>query len=111
MFVLRSTFLKQQALLNAAYLKIGELIRANGELDLEVELRNDTIRSQADTIRAMDQLIYQMTQCSSWESMRPYFNQLQASASDRQRTESDRINNLLRGELLSVYAPKKETNP
>ena len=103
MFVRRSTYLKQKASFDAAYERIKDLEKILSGYD-------QAIRGQADTIRAMDQLIYQMGQSSSWESMRPYFNQLQSAATPRQRTESDRINNLLRGELLSVYAPKKETH-
>ena len=34
---------------------------------------NYTIKSQADIIRNMDTLIFQMSQCLDWPSMRPYF--------------------------------------
>ena len=69
--------------------------------------QNQTIRKMADTIRAIDQLVYQMGQCSDWNSMLPHFNKLQAASESRQRAESDRIGSIMRSELLSIYT--KET--
>jgi hypothetical protein len=65
--------------------------------------QSQTIREMADDIREMDQLVYQMSQCMSWESMRPYLTKLQAKATDRQKKESNRIGDIMRRELISVY--------
>ena len=74
----------------------------------DVEDREQTIREMADEIRNMDQLIFRMSQCTDWPSMRPIFNELQARQERRQRKESDRITNILRRELISVYEePRK----
>ena len=54
-------------------------------------------------IREMDQLIYRMSQCTSWESMRPIFNELQAPAERRMREESNRIRDVLIPEMKKAY--------
>lgn len=100
MLVFRSTFLKQKALLDQAYADLDER-------DITVSEQSRTIKSMADTIRNMDQLIYRMSQCTSWPAMQPWFAQLQAGQESRQRAESDRITDLMRTELISVYAPKE----
>ncbi len=67
-----------------------------------------TIAELADTIRTMDQHIYNMSQCTDWKSMRPYFNQLQAPMEARKTNESNRITNILRKQLIATYAPRME---
>jgi hypothetical protein len=62
-----------------------------------------TIYEMADAIRNQDQLIYQMSQCTSWEPMRPIFNRLQIDQERRMKAESSRITDILRRELISVY--------
>ncbi len=54
-------------------------------------------------IREMDQLIFNMAQCTSWEQMRPIFRELQAPAAKRMRLESDRIKTLLIPEMQKAY--------
>ena len=54
-------------------------------------------------IREMDQLIYRMSQCTSWESMRPIFNELQHPAERRMRKESNRITDVLIPEMKKAY--------
>lgn len=73
-----------------------------------VEGQDQTIREMADEVRSMDQLIYRMTQCTTWETMRPIFNQLQEKQTKRQIEESNRIGDIMRKELLSVYAPPQQ---
>src|SRR5882724_9516947 len=52
------------------------------------------------TIREMDDQIFKMSQCSDWPSMRSNFNQLQDGMTSRKVAESNRINDLLRPELI-----------
>jgi hypothetical protein len=61
-------------------------------------------------IREMDQLVYQMGQCSSWPIMQPYFAKLQALCSRRQNAESDRVRAILVPEIRKVYLqPSRRT--
>lgn len=61
-------------------------------------------------IREMDQLIFAMYQCSSWEQMRPIFIKLQAMADARMLSESHRIQQVLIPEMQKTYrgVPLKE---
>lgn len=59
------------------------------------------------TIREMDDQIFKMSQCSSWEAMRPNFNRLQEGMTARKVVESNRISDLIRPELIRTYAPKQ----
>lgn len=54
-------------------------------------------------IRDMDQAIFQMAQCSSFEQMRPHFIELQQAANTRMRLESDRIKTVLIPEMKKAY--------
>lgn len=54
-------------------------------------------------IREMDQLIFRMSQCTSWEQMRPIFNELQGPTNQRMIAESDRIKTLLIPEMQKAY--------
>lgn len=71
--------------------------------EVELPAKDQTIREMADTIRNADQLIFQMSQYTSWDQMRPLFNKLQVGQESRQRAESNRISKILRTELISVY--------
>ena len=84
------------------------LYDAHDDAIREIKHLDQTIREMADEIRNMDQLIYQMSQCTDWSSMRPLFNELQAKQSRRQREESNRITDILRRELISVYKEPSE---
>lgn len=79
--------------------KMAEIAR------LRNESIDERIRIMADDIREMDQLIWAMSQCVSWGAMQPIFTQLLDLTIKRKRAESDRINDILRRELLSVYTP------
>lgn len=54
-------------------------------------------------IREMDQLIFAMYQCTSWEQMQPIFIKLQAMADARMIDESNRIQHLLIPEMQKAY--------
>ena len=96
-FILRSThnrILAKQAQVNEALRKF------------ERESYNNTTSRMADAIRAMDQLIFQMSQCLDWPTMRPLFNRLQAMTEARMRDESNRICDVMLPELKKTYLPK-----
>ncbi|SRR6266851_8854000 len=59
------------------------------------------------TIRDMDNQIFKMGQYTDWNQMRPHFNYLHEGTISRKRTESDRINDLLRPELIKTYSGSK----
>lgn len=75
------------------------------------------IKSQAKTIarqqaselalhrklRDIDQLIYAMGQCSSWEEMRPIFAKLKHNCDVRMIEESGRIKRVLIPEMQKAY--------
>ena len=55
-------------------------------------------------LREMDQLVFQMTQCTSWDMMRPVFLRLQEPVNERMRIESKRVEQLLIPEIKKVYS-------
>lgn len=69
--------------------KNGELSRANDAL--------------IKTLRDQDQLIFLMSQGTSWEQQRPHFNKLQEGQERRMRLESDRIRDVLIPEVRKAY--------
>lgn len=66
------------------------------------------INELADDIRNMDHLIFKMSQCTNWIQMQPFYLELAEGMEARKRNESNRINNILRKELIKTYAPKLE---
>lgn len=54
-------------------------------------------------IRDMDQLIFSMSQCSSWEEMRPIFLKLKTFTDERMIDESKRIQTALIPEMQKAY--------
>lgn len=54
-------------------------------------------------IRETDQLIFQMSQCTDWNQMRPLFLKLKAPVDRRMNLESDRIKTLLIPEMQKAY--------
>lgn len=56
-------------------------------------------------IRDMDQLIFAMGQCTSWEEMRPIFVKLKTFTDQRMIDESDRIKQVLIPEMQKAYQP------
>ena len=59
-------------------------------------------------LRWMDQRIYCMSQCMTWQQMQPIFEELLAETNRRMKEESDRIRMLLVPEIVRTYAKPKE---
>lgn len=53
--------------------------------------------------RQMDQLIFRMSQCNSWNGMQPLFAELLAGTMQRMREESDRIRTLMIPQIRETY--------
>lgn len=70
--------------------------------DLEIKRLELRERELVDIIRRHDQLIYQMGQQSSWETMRPFFQALQKQTAQRQREESNRMTQVLIPEMMKA---------
>lgn len=54
-------------------------------------------------LRDMDQLIFAMSQCTSWDQMQPIFLKLKTLTDARMIDESNRIKNVLVPEMQKVY--------
>lgn len=63
------------------------------------------------TIRNMDQLIYNMSQCTGFEGMRPFFNELLECTNKRMADESDRIKTALIPEMRKAYRHPRASLP
>ena len=59
------------------------------------------------TIRDMDEQIFKMSQCTTWSEMRPNFANLSEGMMIRKRTESNKISDILRPELIKTYGAQK----
>lgn len=90
---------KENAQLRANYIN-----ETNHNRTEEASLRNQ-LEYLVRTIRDMDDQIFRMSQCGDWNSMRPMFNKLQDGMTHRKVAESNRINDVLRTELISTYKP------
>lgn len=64
---------------------------------------NTQILRLVATIRQMDQRIFRMSQCSSWDQQRPIFQELLADTNLRMQNESRRIQTLLIPEIRKAY--------
>lgn len=75
--------------------------------DLQRQLRQvETERDQLLTlIRQMDQEIWNMSQRTSWEGMRPHYVKLLNATNERKELESRRIRDLLIPEMRKTYLP------
>jgi len=75
--------------------------------DLERQLlaKEQQITYLIQTIRAMDDKIFSMGQCTSWETMRPRFLQLHDEMTARKVAESNRISDIVTKELRATYSP------
>ena len=104
-FILRSTYDAKVAECTSYYHRIDDLMSQIAALKDE---HAHTTALMADSIRTMDQLIFQMSQCTDWPSMRPHFNQLQAMTEARMREESNRIRDLLIPEMKKVYTKEND---
>lgn len=90
--------------------RIAELERANTNLNRRLQQwENDhdaTIdreMSLIQRIREMDQLIFAMSQCSSWTEMQPIFAKLKTFTDARMIDESRRIESVLIPEMRKAY--------
>jgi hypothetical protein len=77
----------------------AELYTADKEIK-RLEFRE---RELADVIRRQDQLIFQMSQQTSWDSMRPFFQKLNAETQRRMIDESHRMQTILIPEMIKAY--------
>jgi chromosome segregation ATPase len=75
--------------------------------DHEREARG--LRTQVEylvrTIRQTDDIIFSISQHTSWEAMRPRFAQLVDQMTARKVAESNRINSVVQQEIISGYRP------
>lgn len=79
---------------------------ANATIEKLVRDENNVYASRdalIKTLRDQDQLIYFMSQCTDWPSMRKHFNKLQEGTDRRMRLESDRIRDVLIPEVRKAY--------
>lgn len=81
------------------------LNRRVAELESEVRAKTNQVDYLVRTIRAMDDLIFSMSQCDNWPSMREKFVVLKDGMTARKVIESDRIGQLVEGELRKTYDP------
>jgi len=94
--------------------RIAELEKANANLNRRLEEWENGERSARNqveylvrTIRDMDEQIFKMSQCTTWSEMRPNFANLSEGMMVRKRTESNRISDILRPELIKTYGVQK----
>jgi hypothetical protein len=102
--------------------RIAELKKANANLNRrlgewedqwkERNAENIGLRNQVEylvrTIRQTDDIIFSISQCTNWESMRPRVAQLTDQMTARKVAESNRVNQLVIEEIRSVYTePQK----
>ena len=97
----------------------AEVREAYGEADdVQVQLvgaqkEAQALRNQVDflirEIRKMDDIIFSISQCTDWTSMRPRVNQLVDQMTARKVAESNRINSLITSELHKTYDDKSNT--
>lgn len=80
------------------------------ELENRAKSQGDTIRRLAANelaaqrkLREMDQLVFAMSQCTSWDQMQPIFLKLKTFTDARMIDESNRIKNVLIPEMQKAY--------
>ena len=83
--------------------------QAEANLKAGMALRNQ-VEYLVRTIREMDDQIFKMSQCGSWNAMQPHFVTLSDGMTSRKVIESNRINDLIRPELIKTYGPKQIQN-
>lgn len=86
--------------LKAIIAEQDELIKKLNQDVVKVEESELRLMGQ---IREMDQLIFQMSQRTSWTEQRPFFNDLLSGTNKRMRQESDRIATVLIPEMQKAY--------
>lgn len=73
------------------------------DLQRQLAAKETQITYLIRTIRGMDDIIFSISQCTSWESMRPRVAQLTDQMTSRKVAENDRISSLIQGELHQTY--------
>lgn len=94
---------KARAALDALEKEHRELATAHMRYIDEVNQLRQANDKLIKTLRDMDQLIYIMSQKTSWDAMRPTFQQLNEGTKGRMEIESGRIRNLLTNEVRKAY--------
>ena len=79
---------------------LENVIRAQAVHITQQNMRELTLQ---DRIRNMDQYIFAMAQCSSWNDMQPIFAKLKTFTDQRMIDESNRIKSVLIPEMQKVY--------
>src|SRR5689334_4120857 len=79
------------------------------ECEEKLKAAKNQIEYLVRTIRQTDDIIFSISQCTNWESMRPRVAQLTDQMTARKVAESNRIGDILRQELIDTY--KSEPNP
>lgn len=88
--------------------QLQEVIKQRDEFAREATGLRNQIEYLVRTIRDMDEQIYKMSQATSMDQMRPNLLNLIEGMTVRKRQESDRIGDIVRGELIKTYATTPE---
>lgn len=97
---------KTKALQQQTAAQQAQLDQYSRELQTSAVERDRLIK----TIRDMDQLIFLMSQGTSWEQQRSHFNELQIGTEARMQAESARIRDVLIPEIRKVYTEPTSAN-
>ena len=84
---------------------IADLQQAEAKAEADLRALKNQTEYLVRTIRDMDQEIWNMSQRSSWEGMRPHYNKLQEGMIARKHAENNRISDIMRQELINTYTP------
>ncbi len=76
-----------------------------GKHEAERRALSNQIEYLVRTIRDMDQEIWNMSQKTDWNQQRPHFIKLQDDMTARKHAENERINDILRPQLIETYKP------
>jgi len=67
------------------------------------DLSSNEILRLVALLRQQDQLLYKVSQCTTWEQMRPYIRELCDGMYERMNAESDRIRALMIPQIREAY--------
>ena len=92
--------------------------KAKAELTNQLFAREERIRQLQDeniallrAIRRLDEGIYKMSQCTSWDEMWPHFKELLFDTETRRKSESNRISDIILKELEGNALCPRNTKP
>ena len=83
-------------------------IKTRDEFNVGYSAARNQVEYLVRTIRDMDQEIWNMSQKTSWDQQRPHFVKLQDGMTARKVAESNRINDIMRPQLIETYKPKPD---